>query len=310
MRRNDRFLLVALSFFSLCTTFLAAQPKASPKSSQQELAALVGKTRITQAQVDLYLTTLGLPEDQWDAHRSRAVDQLIERTLVRQFLNERNVTPPSATLDRQLALVEQVLRNEENPEEALKKLGMTRDELQAELSLPLAWRRYVRQIVSERQIAEYFEKHQNELDGTKRKAAQIFLKLPQDASEAEIEQAKSRLNELKQQIQAGQLTFAEAARQHSESPSAAKGGDMGAFTFSGQMPAAIAKQAFKTPVGEISEPFASSFGVHLLHVTEEIPGQFSLEDARPAILDRYSAEVWKQAVDRLKQTTRVVRLVD
>jgi len=310
MRCNCRYLLAGLLLLCASPSLLPAQPASSQQPEQQGLVALVGKTRITETQVDLYLKSLSLPEDQWDAHRSRAIDQLIERTLIRQFLNERNVTPPAATLDRQLALVERVLNNDENPEETLKKLGMTREELQAELSLPLAWRRYVRQIVSERQIAEYFKQHRAELDGTKRQAAQIFLKLPQEASDSDIEQAKARLNELKQQIQAGQLTFAEAARQHSESPSADKGGDLGAFTYSGQMPAVIATQAFETPVGEIGEPFVSPFGAHLLQVTDEIPGQFSLEDARPAILDRYSDELWKQAVERLQKTTRVVRLVD
>ncbi len=266
--------------------------------------AVVNGTAITAAQLDLYLLTQGVPENQWAARRQAVLEQMIERRLIQELLDSRKITAPTATLDRQLALVEQVLKQADNPEEILSQLGMTRADLQRELALPLAWQRYVRLVVTEAQIAEYFAKHRRELDGTKRQAAQIFLKVAlQD--EAAATAAVVTLRELKQKINAGELTFAAAARQYSQSPTASKGGDLGTFAFSGQMPTEITKQAFATEVGQISDPFRTTFGVHLLHVIREVPGQYSLEDVRRDVLNQMGQELWEQTLLRLKKSAKI-----
>jgi parvulin-like peptidyl-prolyl isomerase len=91
-------------------------------------------------------------------------------------------------------------------------------------------------------------------------------------------------------------SFAEAARQHSTSPSARQGGDLGYFRFQGRMPAAIAAVAFALPVGEISQPFRSSFGAHLVTVTDRKPGDLSLEDVRADVLEAVSRALWDDQV--------------
>ncbi len=71
----------------------------------------------------------------------------------------------------------------------------------------------------------------------------------------------------------GGADFAQVARDESDDPgSGAQGGDLGWVT-RGQMVAPFEKMAFAMPQGEISPPFRSQFGVHILEVTErELPG--------------------------------------
>ena len=71
--------------------------------------------------------------------------------------------------------------------------------------------------------------------------------------------------DLKQQIEEG-AEFAEAAKQHSQCPSGAKGGALGEFG-PGQMVPEFDKAVFSGNVGELQGPIKTQFGYHLLEVT-------------------------------------------
>jgi len=292
-----------LLLIAILAVFFIFPQDAHSKSSP--IVATVNREKIDADRLHLYMLTQGIPEQEWAQYEKLFLEQLIDRTLIRQFLDSRKVTAPKATLERQLAIIEKMLKNVESPEELLKKLGMTRKDLQRELSLPLAWRRYVQQIITEQEIAGYFQKHKRKLDGTQRQARQIFIKLPKDATTQQVSETLNQLTELKNRIERKELSFSEAARKHSQSPSAKQGGDLGTFAFTGQMPAEIAKQVFQTEVNQISQPFRSQFGVHLIYVEKEIPGQLSLEDARPEILAHLIETKWNQTVKRLRKSARI-----
>lgn len=73
-------------------------------------------------------------------------------------------------------------------------------------------------------------------------------------------------NTLKAQIQAGEITFENAARQHSTDESnSGNGGDLGWFG-SGQMVAPFEQAAFAAGVGEVVGPVETQFGYHLIKV--------------------------------------------
>ena len=81
------------------------------------------------------------------------------------------------------------------------------------------------------------------------------------------EAAAQRLAEIRSRIVSGAESFEQAARENSEDPSAAAGGDLGWVspgTFVPEFEAVINQ----LPKGGISEPVASRFGVHLVQVTD------------------------------------------
>jgi len=61
--------------------------------------------------------------------------------------------------------------------------------------------------------------------------------------------------------------FAELAAKYSLAPSATKGGDMGFFTRD-SFPSHLAKAAFPTPLGNISQPIKGANGYHILLITD------------------------------------------
>ena len=75
---------------------------------------------------------------------------------------------------------------------------------------------------------------------------------------------------------------AAAARKYSQSPDAAKGGDLGFFSRNEKLPAF--NEAFNLPVGSVSKPIKSRFGYHLLKVVEKQPSKkLQFEEARDDI---------------------------
>ena len=72
---------------------------------------------------------------------------------------------------------------------------------------------------------------------------------------------------IKADIEAGNITFENAAAQFSKCPSGSRGGDLGFFG-KGQMVRPFEDAAFSLPVGVVSEPVQTQFGYHLIKVTD------------------------------------------
>lgn len=82
------------------------------------------------------------------------------------------------------------------------------------------------------------------------------------------EAAKKKLRDIRQKILDGETTFEEMAKEHSEDiGSALQGGDLG-WANPGQFVPEFEKLTQTQPVGDISEPFRTQFGWHILQVQE------------------------------------------
>ena len=76
-------------------------------------------------------------------------------------------------------------------------------------------------------------------------------------------------NTLKEQVEGGKLTFADAARDNSDKDDAVKGGDMG-WVGRGQLDPKLEDAIFATPVGGLSDPLKiDGDGVYLFQVSDE-----------------------------------------
>lgn len=103
-----------------------------------------------------------------------------------------------------------------------------------------------------------------ELRSTQTRARHILLRTSPQLS-AEV--AAQRLAEYRRQIESGQRSFEELAREFSEDGSAARGGDLG-WAGPGSFVPEFDEAMNKLAVGGLSQPVASRFGVHLIQVLE------------------------------------------
>lgn len=114
-------------------------------------------------------------------------------------------------------------------------------------------------------ILKLLERQQASVDTVTQTRSRHILLRPSAQLTAEL--ASRRLAEYKRNIEAGKVSFEAAARANSEDGSAANGGDLGWVSAGGFVP------EFETamdalPIGGISEPVVSRFGVHLIQVLE------------------------------------------
>ncbi|MDQ6685692.1 MAG: peptidylprolyl isomerase [Pseudomonadota bacterium] len=87
------------------------------------------------------------------------------------------------------------------------------------------------------------------------------------SAELSTEAATRRLAELKRSIVAGTRTFEQVARANSEDASAAQGGDLG-WSSPGTFVPEFEAQIDALPIGGISNPFVTRFGVHVVQVVD------------------------------------------
>jgi peptidyl-prolyl cis-trans isomerase SurA len=97
------------------------------------------------------------------------------------------------------------------------------------------------------------------------RASHILFKTTELVSD---EEAELRLAELRKRVEAGE-SFADLAHAHSEDPgSARKGGELGWVDANSNLDETFFKELQKTPTGQISPPFKSAFGWHIIQVEE------------------------------------------
>lgn len=109
-------------------------------------------------------------------------------------------------------------------------------------------------------------------------ASHILVRLNPKSSPADTLNAYNKIAEARNKILSG-ASFNGIAKEYSEDPSAQKnGGDLGYFTAFG-MVYPFENAAYTTAIGEVSKPFKTSFGYHILKVNDKRKSQGEVEVA-------------------------------
>lgn len=282
--------------FLLTVTFQAAQ-------AEDQAVAEVNGQKITASDLQLEFLLKQIPEKDQQEHREQVINSLIEQKLIRAILQRQQLKVNQVRLEAATENLYQLIRKaDREPQELLEEIGITEETLKQQLELPLLWQVYLEQVVTPERLRSYFKKHRLKFDGTEFRLSQIYFKSP---PEGEATSQLQQLKNLKRQINSGEITFSEAARKHSEAPSAKNGGDIGYTPYSGKMPTFLTDQVIELKSGEMSEPFVSPFGVHLFQVTEIKPGELSLEDVRPLVWEQISHQLWERKVNQLRSSAHI-----
>jgi len=133
----------------------------------------------------------------------------------------------------------------------------------------------------------------------------ILIRTSETVSESE---ARRRLGDLRRRIVAKDAEFAEMARVHSDDASAARGGELD-WVYPGDTVPDFERAYQDLPIGEISEPVRTPFGVHLIQVLERRSADMSLErrrlQARQALRERKGDDAYNEWLRQLRDMTYV-----
>jgi len=149
--------------------------------------------------------------------------------------------------------------------------------------------------VSDEQVAAYYEGNKEMFTlPASVSARHILVKVDQGADEAAKAAAKTKIEDIRKQIEDGTVTFEAAATENSDCPSSQRGGDLGTFSH-GQMVPAFEEAAFSQEINAVGPVIETPFGYHIVQVTEKA-------DAGERKLEEVSAEISEQLSIQDKQT--------
>lgn len=117
------------------------------------------------------------------------------------------------------------------------------------------------------------------------------------------DQARQRLEQIRQRVVNGGASFADMARQYSQDANAPQGGDLG-WVNPGEMVPAFEQAMNALPVGGISQPVLSPFGWHLIQVEErrehDVSDELQRMQARQILFERRAEPAFEDWLAQLR----------
>jgi parvulin-like peptidyl-prolyl isomerase len=215
-----------------------------------------------------------LSEEQKKELRQEALKALIDDALMRHYLAKHAAPVSQADFTKEYNdLVASLQKQKKTIAEFHKESGQTEEELRRDIIALLQWRNVLQRFFPEEKTKAYYEANKVFFDKVLVKASHILIKLPANATKEQRDQATQQMLVWRQEILAGKIKFEDVARQHSACPSKDKGGDVGQFRWKFDVVPEFSRVAYSMKPGEISGIVNTSFGVHLILVTERTPGE-------------------------------------
>jgi peptidyl-prolyl cis-trans isomerase SurA len=173
-------------------------------------------------------------------------------------------------------------------QDSLKAERMTMIDYKARLSEQIIMQKVVNMevkskiIVSDAEVEEYYGTNKGEFPVSEKvKIRQIFFSAPE--SESRNGEVETRADQVYERIQAGD-DFEMMAMEYSEGPNREFGGDLG-FISKGTALKEIEDSAESLSLGEVSRPFWSAAGLHIIKLEDRIESG-SLEEVKDRIKER------------------------
>ena len=221
--------------------------------------------------------------------KKAVLDKLVNEELMYVASQESGIKVNQAAVDAEYAGFRSRYENEDDFKKALDKLKIDEKGVKATIGKNLVVKQFVDQEffektkVTEQDAKDYYENNSAAFQTPEKvRASHILISVKEDADEATKKNARQKLERIRKKIIAGG-DFAVFAKNNSDCPSKANGGDLGFFT-RGKMVKPFETAAFAMMPGDISEVVETQFGYHLIKVTEkENSGTVAFEEIKPQI---------------------------
>lgn len=204
------------------------------------------------------------------------VDTLIDRELLYQRAQQRNIKIRSPWVERALQELKTQIGNAAAFDAYLKKTGLGEEQLRARIQKGLIVKRLLhrdvlRRIkVSEAEMQAFFRRYPDYfIRKDEIRARQIFIAFPDGGDINARGEALLRIQSIQDRLRQGD-DFAALALEYSDDPSRARGGDLG-YLERNQMIGSFADAAFALEPGQVSDIVETRFGYHLIKMVDRIP---------------------------------------
>ena len=238
---------------------------------QDRVLAQVAGNPIMESELMEALASMGQRAQAYNNPQGRAIllDQLIARRL---FLMDaqKNLMEREPAFREQLKKVKDDMLTNYAIQKAVERVRVTDDELK-----------------------KFYDEHPDQFEaGLTFGASHILVDTEEEAAD------------IRTKIEAGDISFEDAARKFSSCPSKAQGGDLGEFG-SGQMVPEFEAACAAMEPGQLSEPVQTQFGWHLILLNKKEEGGVvsfadAKDDIRQALLSEKQQAAYQSRINQLK----------
>ncbi|HNR93895.1 MAG TPA: peptidylprolyl isomerase [Kiritimatiellia bacterium] len=286
-------------------------PAAMPSTDPNAVAVTVNGTEIKQGEVDTEVGKLMMraqgrvPPERMMQMRGQMVDDVTEALVVKMLLekaiDEEKITATEEEIAEGRAKVAGMLEPGVTLEQQLEEVKMSEEDFRKSLVLDIRINKLLKAKageveISDEKVKEFYDENSQRFEMPESVTASHIL-IMTDAQDDEDAKAakKAKIEELRQQILGG-ADFAELAKEHSDCPSKARGGNLGTFG-RGQMVPPFEEAAFSQELGKVGDVVETQFGYHLILVEKREPARtLPLEEVSERIREGLQMQSQQAAV--------------
>lgn len=288
-----------------------AEPTAS-ETGQSNIAVTVNGVEITEDRVnEIIEPQLAAMAKQGQERQPEFMEQMkkvlrpqaIEKMIVEQLLDEKakqaHINITEQDVNNQL---EEIAAKHSPPlsvddfKQKMENFGIPFDKIKEQIQRRMVFEKlleaeFTNEInVTEEDAKNHYDQNLNRYKTPEQvKASHILIKVDTTDPNSDPNEvkaiARAKAEDLLKQIQAG-ADFAGLAKANSDCPSAENGGDLGFFD-KGKMVPPFEKAAFELEVGQVSDIVETSFGYHIIKVTDHKGASTTtFEQAKDEIMER------------------------
>ncbi len=280
--RKWNALLPSLLLMTLAIVVTATISAADTKVGKKNAVARVNSTFISkedyQRQFSIarqQLLRRGVPLDEAGMKRlgDEVLEDLIDNELLFQESRKRGYDAEDQEIDEQFERVLAQFPDEQAFESALEEVHYTESTFKSAIERRIVLMKLIDNdivpgvTVSEDESRQYYESNPEYFVQPKQvRASHILIVVEDQNNDQQKREALEKIKNIQQKLKDGE-DFAALAREYSEGPSSAQGGDLGFFQ-RGQTVRPFEEAAFAMEAGEVSDIVETTFGYHLIEVTD------------------------------------------
>jgi peptidyl-prolyl cis-trans isomerase C len=215
-----------------------------------------------------------LSDSQVSEIKKEVLENLINGELLYQESQKKGITVDEVAVNEQLRKLKERFPSEAEFKSALSKANLSEDVLKSQFKRGMAIQRFIDKqfvqkiTVSDKESKAYYDSRPDLFKQPEQvHASHILIKVDPGADESQRAEARKKMEKIQGKVQKGE-DFAALAKEFSEGPSSAKGGDLGYFR-RGQMVKPFEEKAFALRPGEVSDIVETRFGYHLIKVMDK-----------------------------------------
>ncbi len=297
------FSMIATAQQKRSSTNASTSASGTSSTGGRMVVARVNDQPIYKEEVDRALDAITkrqpINPDQLDELQAATLAQLISQRLVFDCIKDQELLATSQEIDAQMDQIEDQLKAQKSSLTALmRQTGLSRGTLRSRIGNEVSLQKLVNKYGPEERVQAYFKRHARQFDGTELRVSHILLRPNGGGSQAETNEVRAEAGKIKAEIESGKITFADAAKKYSAGPSRSEGGDLGFIRREGPMAEAFNRAAFDLEQGQVSEPVATTFGVHLITVTEVKSGGKTLDEVRGKVTPAFTQWLVDQLIEQ------------